>query len=79
MSVDFVKEKKELEVANQKQADDMFFYDYSCCMRKHKITDDIPNIPYDDDDEANLSEDTPVAYKQDTQGKDTETQLSTST
>ena len=57
----------------------MFFYGYNCCIRKHKITNGIPNILYDDNDETNLSEDTPVVDKQDAQGKDTKTQLSTST
>ena len=34
---DFAKEKKELETAYQQQADDMFFYDYQCCMKKPDI------------------------------------------
>ena len=71
--------KKELEAANHEQVDDMFFYGYNCCIRKHKITNGIPNILYDDNDETDLSEDTLVVDKQDAQGKDTKTQLSTST
>ena len=35
----------------------MFFYDYRCCMKKHGITDDIPNIPSDEEDEAKLEND----------------------
>ena len=32
----------------------MFFYGYQCCMKKHGITDEIPNIPLDEDDEIEL-------------------------
>lgn len=39
-------------MAYQQQVDDMFFYDYHCCMKKHDITDDIPSIPFNDEDEA---------------------------
>lgn len=28
----------------------MFFYDYRYYTKKHGITDDIPNIPFDDDE-----------------------------
>lgn len=48
--------KKKLEVAYQWQVDDMFFYGYRCCMKKHGITDDIPNIPLDDEDKAMLGD-----------------------
>ena len=34
----FVVQKEELEVVYQKQVDDMFFYGYRCCMKKHGIT-----------------------------------------
>lgn len=34
----------------------MFFYGYHYCMKKHAITDDIPNIPFDDEDETMLGE-----------------------
>lgn len=37
--------------------DDMFFYDYHCCMKKHGITHDIPSIPSDNDDEVVLGDD----------------------
>lgn len=49
----FAKEK-ELEAAYQHQVDDMFFYDYQCCTKKHGITDDIHNIPSNEDDEVEL-------------------------
>lgn len=41
--VGFAKKKNELEVAYQQQVDDMFLYDYHCCMKKHDITDEILN------------------------------------
>ena len=50
----FTKEKIELDVAYQQQVDDMFFYDYRCCMGKHNITDNIPSIPSEEEDEAIL-------------------------
>ncbi|WKA06515.1 hypothetical protein VitviT2T_024411 [Vitis vinifera] len=40
---------KELEMTYQQQVDDMFFYNHRCCMKKHDITNDIPNIPFDND------------------------------
>ena len=43
-------------MAYQWQVDDMFFYGYRCCMKKHGITDDIPNIPLDDEDKAMLGD-----------------------
>ena len=54
--VGFAKEKKEFEVAYQQQVNDIFFYDYCCYMKKHDITDDIPSIPSDEENEANLGE-----------------------
>lgn len=50
----FAKEKKELKAAYQQQVDDMFFYGYCCYMKKYGITDDIPNIPLDKEDEVEL-------------------------
>ena len=35
-----------------KQVDDMFFYGYRCCMKKHGITQDTPSYPSDDEDEV---------------------------
>lgn len=50
----FVKEKNDLETAHQKQVDEMFFYGYRYHMRKHGITNDVPNLPSDDDDDTML-------------------------
>ena len=52
----FTKEKKELETAYQQQVDDMFFYGYRCCMKKHDIIDDIPSIPSYEEDEAEVDD-----------------------
>ena len=42
----------------QQQVDDMFFYSHCCCMKKHDITNNIPNIPFDNDkDEVVLGDD----------------------
>ena len=37
--------------------DDTFFCGYRCCMKKNRIIDDIPSIPFDDDDEVVLGDD----------------------
>ena len=42
---EFAVEREELEVDYQKQVDDMFFFDYRCCMKKHDIKRDVPSIP----------------------------------
>ena len=34
----FVAQKEELEGEYQKQVDDIFFFGYRCCMKKHGIT-----------------------------------------
>lgn len=52
--VDLTK-KNELEMAYQ-QVDDMFFYGYCFCMKKHDITDDILSIPSNDENEALLGQ-----------------------
>ena len=52
------RKRKELEMTYQQQVDDMFFYSHRCCMKKHDITNDIPNIPFDNDkDEVVLGDD----------------------
>ena len=38
----------------QKQVDDMFFYGYQCCMKKHGITNDTPNFPSNDENDEFL-------------------------
>lgn len=40
----FAAQKEELEGEYQKQVDDMFFFDYRCCMKKHDITQIPPGI-----------------------------------
>lgn len=45
-------QKEELEVEYRKQVDDMFFYGYRCCIKKHGIAQDTPNFPSDDEDEG---------------------------
>lgn len=34
----------------------MFFYGYCCCKKKHVITNNIPSIPSNEEDEAELVE-----------------------
>ena len=43
-------QKEELEGEYQKQVENMFFFSYRCFMKKHGITQDIPNYPSDDED-----------------------------
>ncbi|RVW72874.1 hypothetical protein CK203_057176 [Vitis vinifera] len=38
-------EREKLEADYQKQVDEMFFFGYRCCMKKHGIKRDIPLIP----------------------------------
>ena len=45
----FATKKKKLEEDYQKQVDDMFFFNYQCCMRKNNITQDIPNCLSDEE------------------------------
>ena len=45
----FTAKKKELDEDYQKQVDEMFFFDYQCCLKKNIITQDIPNYPSDDE------------------------------
>ena len=41
----FTAEMEEFEADYQKQVDDMFFFGYRCCMKKHGIKRDVPSIP----------------------------------
>ena len=50
----FAAQKEDLEADHQKQVDDMFFYGYWCCMKKHDIANDTHNFPYDDGDDEFL-------------------------
>ncbi|RVW53142.1 hypothetical protein CK203_080642 [Vitis vinifera] len=42
---EFAAEREELEADYQKQVDDMFFFGYRYCMKKHGIKRDVPSIP----------------------------------
>lgn len=46
----FATQNEDFEADYQKQVDDMFFYDYQCCMKKHGIAQDNPSFPSDDKD-----------------------------
>lgn len=46
----FAAQNEELEDEYQKQVDDMIFFGYWCCMKKHGITQDTPNYPLDNED-----------------------------
>ena len=41
--------QKELETEYQRQIDEMYFFDYRCCMKKNGIMHDIPSLPSDDE------------------------------
>ena len=45
LEAEFVAEREELEADYQKQVDDMYFFGYHCCMKKHGIKRDVPSIP----------------------------------
>ncbi|RVW62877.1 hypothetical protein CK203_060372 [Vitis vinifera] len=42
---EFAVEREELEADYQKQVDEMYFFSYRCCMKKHGIKRDVPSIP----------------------------------
>ena len=52
MEARFATRKKEMEEEYQRQADEMYFFGYHCCMKKHGIMHDIPSIPSDEEDVA---------------------------
>ena len=52
LRVGFVVQEEKLEAEYQKQEDNMFFYGYQYCMKKHGIAQDTPSFPSDDEDEA---------------------------
>lgn len=64
VQVDFFKEMKDVKAMDHKQEDDMFFYGYNYCMRKHEIIDDISSISSNDKVEPN--EEVPVLDDRDT-------------
>ena len=45
MEGEFAVEREELEADYQKQVDEMYFFGYRYCMKKHGIKRDIPSIP----------------------------------
>lgn len=51
LQVGFTSQKEDFEVNYQKQVDDMLFYGYRYCMKKHGIAHDTLNFPFDDEDE----------------------------
>ena len=52
MEARFAAQKKEMEEEYQQQADEMYFFVYHCCMKKHGIMHDIPSFPSDEEDSA---------------------------
>ena len=52
LRVGFAIQNEELEGEYQKQVNDMFFFDYQCCIKKHGITQDTPNYHLNNKDGA---------------------------
>ncbi|KAJ9684588.1 hypothetical protein PVL29_016853 [Vitis rotundifolia] len=50
----FAAKKEDLEANYQKQVDDMFFYCYRCCIKKHDIANNTLNFLSDDEDDEFL-------------------------
>lgn len=50
----FAAQNEDLETDYQKQVDDMFFYSYQCCIKKHGIANDTPIFPSDDEEDEFL-------------------------
>ena len=50
LEAEFAAEREELEADYQKQVDDMYFFGYRCCMKKHGIKRDVPSIPPDEEE-----------------------------
>ena len=45
LEAEFAAKMEELEADYQKQVDEMFFFGYHCCMKKHGIKRDVLSIP----------------------------------
>ena len=45
LEAEFAAEREELEADYQKQVDEMYFFGYRCCMKKHGIKRDVHSIP----------------------------------
>ena len=52
MEARFADQKKEMEEEYQRQADEMYFFSYRYCMKKHGIMHDISSFPSDEEDVA---------------------------
>ena len=50
LEAEFAAQREELETEYQKQVDEMYFFDYRCCMKKHGIKRDVPSIPQGDEE-----------------------------
>ncbi|XP_034708908.1 uncharacterized protein LOC117931950 [Vitis riparia] len=50
LEVEFAAQREELETEYQKQVDEMYFFVYRCCMKKHGIKRDVPSIPPGEED-----------------------------
>ena len=50
LRVGFVFQKEKLEAEYQKQEDNMFFYGYRYCIKKHGVAQDPPKFPLGDED-----------------------------
>ena len=50
LEAEFAAEMGELEADYQKQVDEMYFFGYRCCMKKHGIKRDVPSIPPGEED-----------------------------
>ena len=50
LEAEFAAQREELEVDYQKQVDEMYFFGYHCCMKKHCIKRDVPSIPPGEED-----------------------------
>lgn len=59
LQVGFTAQKKDLEMGYQKQVNDMFFYGYRCCMKKHDIANDTPSFLSDDEQDEFLGDPAP--------------------
>ncbi|RVW85475.1 hypothetical protein CK203_044049 [Vitis vinifera] len=45
LEAEFTAQREELETDYQKQVDEMYFFGYRYCMKKHGIKRDVPSIP----------------------------------
>ena len=50
LEAEFAVQREELETDYQKQVDEMYFFGYRCCMKKHGIQRDVPSIPPGEED-----------------------------